>query len=153
MMHNASPGSLSGLAASYGEAPYDIHIEVKSIGKDILVFVYGGTHSHIGAVALAEPAGALHPVTGEPACTCGEGRGTDEAFRKPGGSPQVSVLKAYGHKDALLAEMFARGLCEKYGVNVCASAGVHVDGASAEEISLMVGNANTLLEMILSDWP
>ena len=136
--------SFSGeLRLSYGDAPYDIHLEAKGIGGDVLAAVTGGTRAHIGAVALAEPAGAVHPVTGKPAC-CGEGRGPDGKEREP----RVSTLIAYGHKDAVIAEMFARGLCKKYGVNICAAAGVHVDGAGQDEIALMIENAERLLGMV-----
>jgi len=103
---------------SYGEAPYDIHFEARLAGDDIFASVTGGTRPHVGAVALAEPSGAL------------------------------SALTAEGHKDSVIAEMFAKKLCEKYGVNVCVSAGVHVDDASKDEIALLVENARTLLGMI-----
>ena len=122
------------LKMSYGEAPYDIHIEAKPVGGDVFAAVTGGTRPHIGAVALAEPAGALHPVTGEPV--------------PDGGQIRVATLVSAGHKDMILAEMFALGLCEKYGCNVCVSAGVHVDGVGKEEIALMVENAKALLDLI-----
>ena len=125
------------LKLSYGEAPYDIHLDACFIGEDILASVTGGTRSHIGAVALAEPAGGIHPVSGEPA--------RDESG---GSGPLISIMTSKGHKDAILAEMFARFLCEKYGVNVCVTAGVHVEGADEKEIALMVENANSLLVMI-----
>ena len=119
---------------SYGDAPYDIHLEAWPAGGDIVASVTGGTRPHVGAVALAEPEETRHPVTGEPM-----GRG---------GGIRVSALVSEGHKDAILAEMFARGLCENYGVRVCASAGVHVDGAGEKEIALLLENAKSLLEMI-----
>ena len=107
---------------SHGDAPYDIHVEAKSVGDDIFAAVTGGTRAHIGAVAFAEPAGEQQ----EP-------------------SPCVSSISGFGHKDAVLAEMFAKGLCAKYGVNVCAAAGVHVDEASSADIELLLGNAEKLL--------
>ena len=147
-MLDAFPGELR---LSQGDAPYDIHLSAKNVGFDILVSVSGGTHAHIGAVALAEPADAAHPVTGEAKGeTKGDGSCVLETKGATKGAPRVSVLTAYGHKDSVLAEMFASGLCEKYGVNVCVSAGVHVDGASAEEIALMLKNAEGLLAELLS---
>ena len=112
---------------SYGEAPYDIHVEVYSVGDDIFAVVTGGTRPHVGAVALAEPL-------------------RDQKVR-PLDPPRS--LTAEGHKDTIIAEMFAQALCEKYGVNVCVSAGVHVDDASKEEIALMVENAEALLGLII----
>jgi len=117
----------------YGEAPYDVRFEARPAGADIFASVTGGTRPHIGAVALAEPADASHPVTEEP-------------VKRTSG--KVSVLTAEGHKDAVIAEMFAKKLCEKYGVNVCVSAGVHVDDASKEEIALLLDNLKALLKLI-----
>jgi len=155
---------------SYGEAPYDIHIEAWRVGVDILAKVTGGTRPHIGAVALAEPTAARHPVTGETHTTPAEQGAapglppeatavdnteeptpcleeTPAAAQAP--SPCiVSVLTARGHKDAVIAEMFAKWLCEKYGVKACVSAGVHVDCATKEEIALLVENSKILLKML-----
>jgi len=104
---------------SYGEPPYDIHIEIRQAGADIVAAVTGGTRPHVGAVALADPSG-------------------------------VKVLQSAGHKDAVLAEMFAQSLYEKYRVNVCVSAGVHVDDATAEEIALLKANAKSLTDLVIS---
>ena len=117
---------------SFGDTPYDIHFWANSIGTDIICTLTGGTHPHVGAVALAEPTEAVHPITGE-------------VVRRK--SVSISVIAGEGHKDAVIAEMFAKGLCEKYGVNVCATAGVHVDGAGPEEIKLLVNNAESLLAL------
>jgi|GEM_PF-858869 len=163
-MKSVFPGELN---LSYGDAPYDIHIEAKAVGKDILASVTGGTRPHIGAAALAEPAGARHPVTGEPpSVTDGSRSVTGEpksgepkegspvlaanTLGQDDPSPRVALLSAFGHKDALLAEMFARGLCERYGATVCAAAGVHVDDAGPDEIALMVENAKALLALALA---
>ena len=126
------------LKLSYGDPPYDIHVDVKAIGGDLLAVVTGGTRPHIGAVALAEPADARHPVTGAL---------VDAAHETAAGCP---VLTAAGHKDTALAEMFARGLCEHFGVCVCAAAGVHVDNAGRDEIALMVENAKALLSQVIA---
>ena len=124
------------LLLSSGDPPYSINLWAKTAGPDIVCTVTGGTHPHIGAVAFAEPAETVHPVTGEP-------------VKRDGIC--VSVLTGEGHKDAVIAEMFAKGLCEKYGVNVCAAAGVHVDGAGREEITLLINNAELLLILAKQD--
>lgn len=124
---------------SQGSAPYDVHLEIRLAGEDILAAITGGTRPHIGAVCLAEPSGAAHPVTGE------------SAVAGAGQSLKLQTMAAPGHKDAVLAEMFAAALCKEYGVRVCAAAGVHVDDASGEEIALMVKNAKELLEKVLEN--
>jgi hypothetical protein len=117
------------------------------VGEDLLAVVTGGTRAHIGAVALAEPVSSAHPVTGE----IPRFENTADAPEETGAARlHVPVLEAAGHKDAVVAQMFARALCEKYGVNVCCSAGIHIDGASAEAIALLVANAQALLKMVWS---
>ena len=121
---------------SYGDSPYDIHLRIEFAGPDLVCTVTGGTDPHAGAVALAEPPETMHPVTGEPILRDGV---------------SLSVLTGEGHKDAPIAEMFAKGLCEKYGVNVCVIAGIHVNGAGTEEIELLVNNAESLLALAKQD--
>jgi hypothetical protein len=124
---------------SEGESPYTIHAELTRVGDDLLCIVTGGTRAHIGAVCLAEPANAPHPVTG--------------AVRMQEGNadltPIVRTLIGEGHKDGLPAEMFAEKLCAHYGVNVVCTAGIHVDGASQEQIGIMMKNVTRLLDRLL----
>jgi len=149
---------------SYGADPYTINIEARRAGEDIIASVTGGTRPHVGAVALAEPAAAQHPVTGATYQEDYQGDGTFDRHGiskvpSPGNVSEVpspcnvspcivNVIAAAGHKDELIAEMFAKRLCEKYGVNICVSAGAHVDDASIEEIALLVDNAKNLLKLI-----
>jgi hypothetical protein len=148
------------LHLSHGNAPYDVHLQVMRIGEDLLGIVTGGTRAHIGAVALAEPAINAHPVTGEiphskNATECAA-QGTAAFDKNATGNFNVTheekslipVLIAAGHKDAVIARMFAQALCQKYGVNVCCSAGIHVDNASSDEIEKMIGNAQALLKTV-----
>jgi hypothetical protein len=123
---------------SEGNAPYTIHAELTRVGDDFLCIVTGGTRAHIGAVCLAEPAAAPHPVTG--------------AIRTQNGAadrtPVVHTLLGAGHKDGLPAELAAKKLCAYYGVNVVCTAGIHVDGASQEEIGIMMENVMRLLDRL-----
>ena len=124
------------LFLSSGDPPYAIDLWAKKVGPDIVGTVTGGTHPHIGSVAFAEPAETAHPITGEP-------------IKRD--SVSVSLLTGEGHKDAIIAEMFAKCLCEKYDVNVCVAAGVHVDGALREDIVLLTNNAESLLTLAKQD--
>jgi hypothetical protein len=151
LLHPARIGSEEGIAPdvekrpsvlSHGDTPYGVRLHKIWVGTDVRGIVTGGTRAHIGAVALAEPAANAHPVTGEIPCS-------KEVFGEALESNiHVSVLTADGHKDAIIAKMFAQALCQKYGVNVCCSAGIHVDGASSDEIERLVGNAQALLETV-----
>ena len=135
---NSSPGHIkneSWLLISEGDTPYIISAELKRIGIDIVCIITGGTHAHIGAVSLAEPAVSLHPVTGQKI--------------EKGSEPIVRILIGEGHKDALPAEMYAKALCRHFNVNVVCTAGIHVDGATQEEIDIMMKNVKRLLEKLL----
>ena len=123
------------ISISEGNAPYVINAELIHVGDDLLCIITGGTHAHIGAVTLAEPAVSFHPVTGEK-----QGEGSE---------PVVRTLTGQGHKDALPAEMFAKALCQKYNVNVVCTSGIHVDDATKEDIEIMMKNVNGLLDRLL----
>ena len=118
-----------------GDPPYIVGAELMRVGDDLVCIITGGTHPHTGAVSLAEPAVTFHPVTG--------------AKLSEGDEPVVRTLTGQGHKDALPAEMFAKALCQKFGVNVVCTSGIHVDDATKEEIAIMLKNVNALLEKLL----
>lgn len=122
-----------------GEPPYRVTAFVTVAGQDWICVLTGGTQDHVGAVVLAEPAVCYHPVTGERALlTEDENTG-----------PIVQTLVAYGHKDALPAEMFAQALCRKFGARVVCTAGIHVDNASDAAIQLMLENVSRIIERIV----
>jgi hypothetical protein len=118
-----------------GDPPYTVRAELTHLGDDLLCVLTGGTRAHIGAVCLAEPAGAAHPVTG--------------SIPQGAAAPIVRTLAGAGHKDGLPAEMFAKALCARYGVTVVCTAGIHVDGATQEEIEVLMKNTTHLLKRLL----
>ena len=124
-----------GLFISEGDTPYTINAELKRVGRDLVCIITGGTHAHIGAISLAEPAVSLHPVTGQKI--------------EKGNEPIVRTLVGEGHKDALPAEICAKALCSHFDVNVVCTAGIHVDGATQEEIDIMMKNVKRLIEKLL----
>lgn len=85
------------------------------MGQDWQVVLTGG-EAHLGGTALAVP---------------------EAAPTKPGAAPRVRVrvlLRDKSHKDHELAAFLAQTLAAKLGCAVCASAGVHYERISAEEI-------------------
>ena len=87
---------------------------VASIGPDLLVAVWGGTHPHIGAVALALPRPSL------------------QNQRKT--SATSSVLTLLGHKEDVTAKMVSEALAAALKRNVVVTAGIHWDNLAPEDI-------------------
>jgi hypothetical protein len=85
------------------------------------VHVGGGAH-HIGAVALAG--------------------------RQPDGETYVSVLRVPPHKEDQLAMNAARALHAATGATVCVTAGVHLGGITAAEITAILRNVREGVERL-----
>ena len=93
---------------------FSLEALVASIGPDLLVSVWGGTHPHIGAVALALPRPSL------------------QNRRKT--SATASVLTILGHKEDVTAKMVSEALAAALKRNVVVTAGIHWDNLKPEEI-------------------
>lgn len=85
------------------------------LGKDLAVCLYGGDTPYIGAVAVARPRPGLGGPDDEPSAVC-------------------SVIALAGNKEDELARSVAMTMAGELGVTVSVSCGIHLDGASAEEI-------------------
>jgi len=94
------------------------------VGKDISVSVSGGSLPHIGAVSLA-------------------------VYEPERDSATVSTICAYGHRDSKLSELFSKKLASHFKCTVSASAGVHIDNASSDDLQNLVSEAQTVLSMLI----
>lgn len=99
------------------------------IGPDLLVAVWGGTHPHIGAVALALPRPSL------------------QNRRKT--SATSSVLTLLGHKEDVTAKMVSEALAAALKQNVVVTAGIHWDNLRPEEIGVINELTRKLIGKIL----
>lgn len=99
-----------------------------AMGEDLSVTLSGGDRPHIGAVALAQAR-----ASGE------EGRGR---------SATTSVLALLGHKEDDLARTLASSLAARTGATVCVACGIHLEAASAEEISGILALGSGLAERL-----
>ncbi|MCU0578452.1 MAG: hypothetical protein MUF69_02795 [Desulfobacterota bacterium] len=97
-----------------------------SIGPDLLVAVWGGTHPHIGAVALALPRPSLQ--------------------NKKKTSATSSVLTLLGHKEDVTAKMVSEALAATLKQNVVVTAGIHWDNLGPEDI----GAINELTKRLIA---
>jgi hypothetical protein len=111
------------------EGRFSLEALVVSIGPDLLVTVWGGTHPHIGAVALALPRPSL------------------QNRRKT--SATSSVLTLLGHKEDVTAKMVSEALAAALKQNVVVTAGIHWDNLKPEEINTLVQLTERLTRKII----
>jgi len=109
----------------YGEFPFRVEIAAVLVGPDISVTIGGGDAYHIGATALAVP----RPSLADPAAP----------------SASASVICVTAHKEDELARAAALELATEFGCRVSVSAGIHVDNATAEDISQLLRNYGAAL--------
>jgi gallate decarboxylase subunit D len=107
-----------------------IRVEVTThwVGKDLVVTIGGGTHPHVGAVAMAQPRPSL------------KGDGTVSAT--------ASVIALLGHKEDELARWAALHLAARLNATVVVSAGLHVDDATLDEVLRLDAEARRLVEAL-----
>ena len=111
------------------EDAYNLSANVRWIGDDVLVTIWGGEKPHIGAVAVAQP----RPSLRDPEVT----------------SSSASVFCLVGHKEDELAKAAAEILAAALETHVVVTAGIHWDNLAPEAIRQIVSNSEILLDMIL----
>ena len=108
------PGDRLPEPVTEGRDRTEIRLELRPVGRDLLLLITGG-EAHVGAAAIAAP-------------------GAD-----PGeGEVHVAVLPP--HKEGPLARECAALLSEAAGCTVCAVGGIHQDDITREEIAEILAN-------------
>lgn len=108
---------------------YDLTANVRLIGSDILIAIWGGEKPHIGAVAVAQPRPSL--------------RDPDLS------SSSASVFCFVGHKEDDLAKAAAEILSATLNTAVVVAAGIHWDNLDEKAIVRIIKNSEILVDMIL----
>lgn len=108
---------------------YDLTANVRRIGQDLLVAIWGGEKPHIGAVAAAQPRASLK----DPATT----------------SATASVICYVGHKEDELVKASAEIIAAVLNTRVVVTAGIHWDNIDQDGIDTILKNSKILVEMIL----
>lgn len=103
---------------------------VVPMGRDYTVTVCGGTLPHIGSVVMAQ---ARPSLTGS------------------GTSATSSVLNCVGHKDEVIARMFAEQIAVCGNCTAVCSCGIHLDGITEEQLAGIQESCSSLLERVLAD--
>jgi len=110
------------------EAEYPIHSLSILVGEDLLTCLWGGTHPHIGAVAVALP----RPSIADPLTT----------------SSTSSVFTVLGHKEDAVVKLVSERLSSRLKKSVVVTAGMHWDHLDPEAIAQIMANCHWLAEQI-----
>ena len=116
-------------AVEVSKGPLRICSFVQRIGSDLLVAIWGGTHPHIGAVAMAVP----RPSLKDP--------------RKV--SATSSNFTFVGHKEDLLAKRISEKIASQLKTNVIVTAGIHWDKLPPHKIGTIEKLTEKLTDQIL----
>ena len=106
-----------------------VEAEAVRIGADLLVFIWGGTRPHIGAVAAAQP----RPSLADPAKT----------------SATSSVLTYPGHKEDVVVKQAAEALVAALNTNVVVAAGVHWDGLDRRRLGTVIMHCREVTDKLI----
>jgi gallate decarboxylase subunit D len=122
-------GTTKPRSISIKEGRFKLEASVQTLGPDMLVAVWGGTHPHIGAVALALPRPSLRD--------------------KKKTSATSSVLTLMGHKEDVTSKIISETLAAALKRNVVVTVGIHWDNLKAEEIQTIVNMTERLTRKII----
>jgi gallate decarboxylase subunit D len=115
---------------SIREGRFLLQALVAPIGDDLLVSIWGGTHPHIGAVALALPRPSLKD--------------------KKKTSATSSVLTVLGHKEDQTVKFVSETLSAALNKNTAVTAGIHWDRLRPEEIEGIIKLTEKLTQKIIN---
>ena len=109
---------------------YDLTANVRRIGEDLLVAIWGGEKPHIGAVAVAQP----RPSLKDPDVT----------------SATASVICYVGHKEDELVKAAAEIIAATLDTRVVVTAGIHWDNLDQDGIDAILQNSKKIVELIVA---
>lgn len=115
--------------SSTGDGKLRVSAEARRIGNDLLIAIWGGTRPHIGAVSVSVPRPSL-------------------ADSSKTGSTS-SVINLPGHKDEAVARMFSEKLAARFSTHCIATAGIHIDHITENEITAVMDNCAELCQIII----
>ena len=115
--------------SSVGDGIFKVIAEVKIIGEDLMISVWGGTKPHIGSISVSVPRPGLQDNTTMSATS--------------------SIINLIGHKDEVVARKFSEQLAAKFNRNAIATAGIHIDDITENQINIIMQNIRDLcLEVV-----
>lgn len=117
------------LSISVKDGRFFLQARVFLIGPDLMVSLWGGTHPHIGAVALALPRPSLRDATKTSATS--------------------SVLTVLGHKEDETVKAVSERLAAAFNKKTVVTAGIHWEHLKPEEIKQIIGLTEKLTQKII----
>lgn len=121
---------ISQIKASVGRGRYRVIAEVKLIGNDIVLLIWGGTKPHIGSISVSIPRPSLKDPQNISATS--------------------SVFNFISHKDESVARIFSEKIAAAFNRNTVATAGIHVDKASETDLEKILRNAEDLCSVLIN---
>lgn len=82
--------------------------------------IYGGSHTHVGAVTMAEADGTW------------------------------STLERQAHKDGAVSQRWALALAQFLKAPVCVRCGIHYDNASKEQLAMITASCDEMLRELMT---
>ena len=110
---------------------HTLYLEVKSIGADLLLAIYGGDEHHIGGVSAGHVA---------------------QSHYRNAETISVSTLTFPGHKDYVVSNSVTEKVCKALGRSAVTTVGIHYDDATTDEIKEIVATVDTLVEEMISHY-
>jgi len=113
---------------SNGEGRYKIYITAIITRDGISAIVTGGERPHVGGSALSVPR---------------LGNAEDKI------SCDTWVTPRPGHRDSEAASLLSRMICTDTGMTTAVIAGIHIDKAEQEEISILMENSREAARLLI----
>lgn len=110
---------------------HTIYFEVREIGNDLLVAIFGGDEHHIGGVAVSYP--------------------TPSHYRSAT-TVSLNSITLPGHKDYIVANSTALSLGKALNRPVVVTVGIHYDNATKTEIDEIVQVVESLTNEMISHY-
>ena len=115
--------------ASAGEGKLAVTGALTLTGGGVVLQLYGGTLEHVGSVTVSVPRPSLED--------------------KERTSVTSSVINLLSHKEELVGRPAAEMLAVVLGLPVVCIAGLHVDGATNDELRVMTKNSEDVVRMLV----
>lgn len=97
---------------------YPIWVEIKKLDEGWDIGIYGGCNTHVGAVSLADPGGAL------------------QTMERP------------HHKDSFVSASWAKELAKAWQAPICVRCGIHYDNATKQQLAEITASCDEMLQEI-----
>ena len=110
---------------------HTIFLDVKEIGNDLLIAIYGGDAHHIGGAAVAYP--------------------TPSHYRDAT-TVSVSTMTLPGHKDYVVANTAAEKICKALETPTIVTVGIHYDNATKNDIEEIISVVDSLVQDAISHY-